>query len=613
MKGTIKLLIFDFNHTLCSKKLSGLYLDNIDEFVKDYPDKKSVRSLFIDFDKIKKIFTECRENGIEIGIASFSFQNIVEECIKKSYGFDLIPKKNIYCTNDIEDDNEDCRDPTCDVIAKQDKRTGVIKKDHFCKNKLIKKLMKQYNVTDPKEVVYIDNRVEFTYQAIHLLGVNGYVNPKGNLTHEYLKSILSSYRPFYDKKMGGGIPSIKILILDFDKTFSRYTMTYEHSNHEYFMKCFPDKKTLIRERIVDFCKIKKFFTECRKRGIEICIASFNNEWVIQKTVEMSYGFDLIPKKNIFCTSGIFTHQSSNCIDNHCDVIELKDESVSPPTYVSGRLCKNKLIQKAMSQFGCTNPKEVVYIDNNLKYAYNADRYTNVNTFVSPESKLSYDYLEHILQEFSPFDDILLASKRQIKCLVFDFDLCLCNRNLSDEYGDNIEEFIKDYPSKKKKMELFSDFCKIRSFFIKCKDKGIHIFIASFSSENIVCECIKHTYGYDIIPKENIHCTNGVKGKPQATHPKCKIVKESDYKPGQINGPFISDRICKNTLLENIMRGITNVKPCEIMYFDDEELNNCQAKDMLGIHVYTNEEYGLTYGNITNALKEFSPFEKIFIQ
>lgn len=426
-------------------------------------------------------------------------------------------------------------------------------------------------------------------------------------------NILSKYHSFSDKKIGGGETSIKILILDFDKTLSRYTMTYEHSNHEYFMKCFPDKKTLIKERIVDFCKIKKFFTECRKRGIEICIASFNNEWVIRKTVEMSYGFDLIPKKNIFTTSGIFTDKNSNCIDNHCDVIELKNESVRPSAYVSGRICKNKLIQKAMSQFGCTNPNEVVYIDNDLKYAYNAERHVKVNTFVSPESNLSYDYLKNVLREFSPFDNILLGSKPQIKCLVFDFDLCLCNKNLSDEYNGEIERFLHDYPSKKSKRTLFSDFCKMRSLFIKCKEYDIPIYIASFSYENIVHDCIKNTFGHDIIQIENIHCTNGVKGKPQATHHKCKIVKETDYKPGQINGTFISDRICKNTLLENIMNHFENIKSHEVMYFDDSNINNSQVKDLLGIHVYTNDEYGLTYGNIKTALKDFSPFDKIFCE
>jgi hypothetical protein len=59
----------------------------------------------------------------------------------------------------------------------------------------------------------------------------------------------------------------------------------------------------------------------------------------------------------------------------------------------------------MKQFGCVNPKEVVYIDNNLKYAYNAERHVKVNTFVSPESNLRYDYFNKVLREFSPFDKI----------------------------------------------------------------------------------------------------------------------------------------------------------------------------------------------------------------
>ena len=157
-----------------------------------------------------------------------------------------------------------------------------------------------------------------------------------------------------------------LLIFDFDLTLSKDDLFMMYGNRlDISQKDDNWKRQFQLRHFNQFDKMKKLFNVLvNDFGFKICIASFGYKYMIDKYIEMSYGFDLIKQEDIVGTNGITTHP-----DDKFNISFDRQYAISYPhcNNISG-ICKNHIIKYFMSK----------YINDTTRVAFFDDNYENIN-------------------------------------------------------------------------------------------------------------------------------------------------------------------------------------------------------------------------------------------
>jgi hypothetical protein len=157
------LFIFDFDQTLSNTHLFRYYKNDIDKFINDYNDKQYIfqSKCFNTFDITKNIFEKIINEGYQICIASFGYQNMLEKFIEYSYGYNLISKDNIAGSSGY---NDKWQDLTKNGWASTSINCITNKRKH-CKNGMINYFINKYNIKS-NNIIFFDDDIENCEQAI---------------------------------------------------------------------------------------------------------------------------------------------------------------------------------------------------------------------------------------------------------------------------------------------------------------------------------------------------------------------------------------------------------------------------------------------------------------
>jgi hypothetical protein len=187
-------------------------------------------------------------------------------------------------------------------------------------------------------------------------------------------------------------------------------------------------------------------------------------------------------------------------------------------------------------------------------------------------------------------------------LIFDFDQTLCNKHLfniyktSKDFLDTYNNFTSESDKKRFTEQSFNDFHIIKNIFSCLKKQGYQICIASFGHQNMLEKYIEYSYGHDLIPKENIAGSGGIK-------------EYSDYNEtygwsskSEACGYGIN---CKNHMIIHFMNKY-KVNKNDVVFFDDDEKNINYAKDKeLGIHCINNPKTGIEIKHIIEGINKLN--------
>lgn len=187
MNNSVKLLLFDFDQTLCKEHFYHKYGENEEVYNEDV---KTVgldvfnKQNFNNYDHMKILFRILiQKYNIKIGVISFGYQHMLEKFIGNSFGYDLISKNDIIGTDGISDRAININ--TCAIHPSFNL--------NVCKNHLIEELCKRYDVLNRKNVLFFDDDNSNVIQAR-----NGGYNAINNIAGELnIDKVLSGIKKFF--------------------------------------------------------------------------------------------------------------------------------------------------------------------------------------------------------------------------------------------------------------------------------------------------------------------------------------------------------------------------------------------------------------------------------
>ena len=188
-----KLIIFDFDLTLCRNNLFKKYGNDLNTYLKDINElglNDFNLQNFPDFIQMKQLLSSLvKHHNCIIGIVSFGFQSMIWEFIKNSFGFDIIHQDNIIGTNGITDKAID--ENVCAVHP--------VHKLNVCKNHLIDQLAKKYNITNRKNILFFDDDTSLIIQA-----KNGGFNAVNSNEHLTVNLVMKNIAKYLGITQNGG-------------------------------------------------------------------------------------------------------------------------------------------------------------------------------------------------------------------------------------------------------------------------------------------------------------------------------------------------------------------------------------------------------------------------
>lgn len=195
MKSKYKVIIFDFDNTLCNINLfrKGVKLRHINECDKTVIiDNKyvNVYTLFNDYDLLVELFNKLKQQNVKLCIASFACINIVNKILKIAFPgiFDYV----------ITSDNID--DEANTLVLKIFRHTiDILCPRFYGKNIMIKTIMNKFNIDNPSEIFFFDDDYSNLVCATNYIKVHGYNNNTNGINAQMFKKLV-----FTNDDLNGG-------------------------------------------------------------------------------------------------------------------------------------------------------------------------------------------------------------------------------------------------------------------------------------------------------------------------------------------------------------------------------------------------------------------------
>lgn len=187
----------------------------------------------------------------------------------------------------------------------------------------------------------------------------------------------------------------KILIFDFDSTLSNQNLfslfgSNVH-NIEQFYKNDATKRNFEITYFNEFDKMRALFSILvKKYNFRICIASFGYKHMIDRFIELSYGYDLIRKDDIIGTNGL----TKNPNDRRRSSIDPNYAVSFPFCYNESGICKNHIITHFVQKYGTD---DVIFFDDDRKNIAQAKHICKC-VWINPLGSLTKDLVVDAINE-----------------------------------------------------------------------------------------------------------------------------------------------------------------------------------------------------------------------
>lgn len=177
----------------------------------------------------------------------------------------------------------------------------------------------------------------------------------------------------------------KILIFDFDSTLSKDNLYLIYGSDarklDPFYKNDENRRAFQLKHFNQFDKMRALFNILvKKYDFRICVASFGYKHMIDKFIELSFGYDLIRKDDIIGTNGL----SANPNDKSKSSIDPRYAVSFPYCYNESGICKNHIIAHFMKKY---RTKDVIFFDDDRKNIVQAE-YICDAVWVYPQGSLN---------------------------------------------------------------------------------------------------------------------------------------------------------------------------------------------------------------------------------
>jgi len=176
----------------------------------------------------------------------------------------------------------------------------------------------------------------------------------------------------------------KLLIFDFDSTLSKDNLYLIYGRDvqklDTFYKNDQNRRMFQLKHFNQFDRMRALFKILiKKYNFRICIASFGYKHMIDKFIDLSFGYDMIDKDDIIGTNGI----TANPNDKSKSSVDPRFAVSYPCCYNDSGVCKNHIIMYFMNKYGT---RDVIFFDDDKNNIVQAEHVCDV-VWINPQGSL----------------------------------------------------------------------------------------------------------------------------------------------------------------------------------------------------------------------------------